>query len=61
MHVCLMHQVLTLVVLHESTAYICFGSSDQAQLAVRRMSNRPVFGGTEAVQVKLISHCGHVN
>ncbi|CAE6948566.1 unnamed protein product, partial [Symbiodinium natans] len=50
--------VLTAVVLEPdgSAAYVCFGSSDMAQLAVRRMANKNgIFGGPEPLQIKLIS------
>ncbi|CAK9079059.1 unnamed protein product [Durusdinium trenchii] len=53
---CAKYGALTAVVLEDTTAYVCYSSSDMAQLAVRRMANKAgLFGGTEPVQVKLIS------
>ncbi|CAE7194038.1 unnamed protein product [Symbiodinium pilosum] len=55
---CARHGVLTAVVLEpdSSAAYVCFSSSDMAQLAVRRMANKSgIFGGSEPLQIKLIS------
>lgn len=55
---CARHGVLTAVVLEPdgSAAYVCFASSDMAQLAVRRMANKSgIFGGSEPLQIKLIS------
>eukprot|EP00438_Fugacium_kawagutii_P001768 Skav227145 [mRNA] locus=scaffold133:573927:577159:- [translate_table: standard] len=60
---CARHGALTAVVLDGAsangsgiTAYVCYASSDMAQLAVRRMSGAKIASfGNEPVQVKLIS------
>lgn len=60
---CARYGALTAVVLEEGTtngsgvtAYVCYASSDMAQLAVRRMTGAKIgVFGNEPVQVKLIS------
>ncbi|CAE8614094.1 unnamed protein product [Polarella glacialis] len=55
---CARHGAVTSVILEAdcSTAYVSFATSEMAVMAVRRMSNKPgVLGGSEGVQIKLIS------
>ena len=60
---CARYGALTAVVLEEGTtngsgvtAYVCYASSDMAQLAVRRMTGAKIgVFGNEPVQVKLMS------
>ncbi|CAJ1374011.1 unnamed protein product, partial [Effrenium voratum] len=51
---CARYGAMTMAVVDGGTAYVCYSSSDMAQLAVRKIANKPgIFGGE--VQVKLIS------